>query len=301
MNENKKAIICALIGGAVVAAVDVAISAYAARKYERFLHDDKEHENDGLTPGADCDDVDNDPDAFEDIYQDAPDPKQPQVDLAALQQIRNDAYQNGYNVGYSTGYNAGSSTGQQHGYQAGYDAAATAVAEQVRDAYTEGKLDAYEALTTEEDSHDDANTDVDHPTVVIADTDGKIDKRTMTSANDPGEEMVSKLVQLFIEKTDSNHDQNIDRVIVATVLRAVLYAKGLPNEECSGRDALQAVLDFLTAVSGEEQFKSEIEASGNEKALEELRRFILLGEDTRPQALNAVITRLALYLQENPA
>ena len=186
MNKKLEAFCFALIGGAVATVADIAVSAYAARKYERYLHDD----NDDPNPGEDCAGVDNDLDAFEDIFQDEPENQQPQVDLAALQQIRNDAYQNGYSAGYSAGYNNGASTGQQQGYQAGYAAAASAAAEQVQDAYKEGKLDVYDALNPEGAAHGDAHVDTDadddHPTVVIADTNGEACKSTVKNAQEQG-------------------------------------------------------------------------------------------------------------------
>ena len=81
----------------------------------------------------------------------------------------------------------------------------------------------------------------------------------------------------------------------------MLYAKGLPNEGCSGRDALQAALDNLKTASGEEQFKKVIRAAKNKKANKELNHFLLLKENNRDVALSSTITRLAVYFQNNPA
>lgn len=227
MNKKLEAFCFALIGGAVATVADIAVSAYAARKYERFLHDD----NDDPNPGEDCAGVDNDLDAFEDIFQDAPEHQQPQVDLAALQQIRDDAYQNGYSAGYSAGYNNGASTGQQQGYQAGYAAAASAAAEQVQDAYKEGKLDVYDALNPEGAAHGDAHVDTDadddHPTVVIADTNGEAYKDTVEIAKEQG----YKVEAFDVRDVAGGDDKPADTANAETVSAAEETASAKSGEE----------------------------------------------------------------------
>lgn len=300
----KSTIIPAIIGGAVVAAVDAIASWLIAKKLAKDidLYDD--------------DDLDLDFDSIDDrVSDDGPDDPiaavmpskdpNPELDVRALNGIRSDAYNSGFAKGLEAGRNEGYQSGYSDGYTQGQTAGREAAREDIDEAYANGKLDVLDAyempvLSDEEDVEPDETDDS-----ADNDTDGAPDSND-PDASEPGEDPAvvtldnedecHKLVEEFIEATKTKQNDDLTQAYVSCVIRAILYAKELPNDEFKGRDALQAVSDFLNTIKNVKQLKAVINASGNKNAKCELASFLLASQNAHEQMLATAAAQLAVYL-----
>ena len=213
-------------------------------------------------------------------------PEPPQMDMSALQQIRNEAYAAGRVLGKREGYAAG--------YAQGCVDTTAAADMKVDAAYMDGKLDGYAGSNTPEPPDTDDEVGGAAPASNDgAENDESAAKEFKTLELD---DACHKLVEeVMLGKLDDNDD--IISAATACVIRAMIYAKNLSTVEADKKDTIQTVAEFLNVINNIDEFCKVIKSSENEDAIAELNKLRNTSQNIQGNALVNASFCLKEYLE----
>lgn len=233
----------------------------------------------------------------------------PDIDMNALQQIRNDAFNSGYNAGLHVANNREYNRGYDEGVRYGYSVAQANAAKDIDDAYVEGKLDGLN-INAPDLSGVESDPPVEIDEVIKSGALNQVYKPDeKESQSEESDDIQHAIAAAVVAKVKTDGEAPVFTDSVSCAIRAMLYKMELPKKNKKhGVDqtakALSAVHDKLTELGCDyeaiKQYLNEKPEDYNEefseKSLKELKQLELASANLREQVFTLTRALIEDYL-----
>lgn len=297
MQNSVKPFLYGLIGGATVLAGNILYNKITTKTAKKGSDTPDVSDDDDLDFEIfDSNHGDYDPEDAAEFFGEEQTPPKPDIDMNALQQIRNDAFNSGYNAGLHVANNREYNRGYEEGVRYGYGIARADAAKDIDEAFEEGKIEGLN--TNAPDLPDTASEPPIELEEVIKSNNFKLAYKPESKEveADKDEDVQHTLATAIVNYCCKDSDDPVIKAGIGCAIRAMLYRMGLPRtEKKAGIDNTKLALIAVRAKLNElhceyeavEKYIRQYSQKRNcnktlyEKSMDELRTLKNLSENHR--------------------